>query len=66
MGKAVAQLASNTRTANESPHALARGGTDFSRTAERTISGHRRAFDSRAQAKRDGKAARKPGSNKRT
>lgn len=55
-GKAVAQMTSNTRMANEAPFALGRGNTDFARTASATIAGHRGATDRRMQSKRDAKA----------
>jgi hypothetical protein len=52
-GKGVAQMTSKTRMAVEDQRGLTRGGTDFSRTANKTIYGHRSATDRKMQRKRD-------------
>lgn len=58
-GKAVAQVTSKTRKANEAPWAMSRGNTDYARTAAKMIKGHQGATSRKMQAKRDAQNAPK-------
>ena len=58
-GKAVAQMTSKTRKANEAPWSMSRGNTDYARTAAKMIKGHQGATARKMQAKRDAKNAPK-------